>query len=51
MPKKPVANQPICSDGEIRRIDPVWLFDQVPNGFWKEAENRRNYLLWLGHKL
>ena len=50
-PKEPVANQPICPDRRIRLIDPVWVFGTVPSGFWQQPENRRNYLLWLGHKL
>jgi hypothetical protein len=47
----PVGDQPICSEDEIWRIDPVWQFENVPNGFWKKRRNRRNYLLWLGRKL
>ena len=49
--KKPVGDEPICPEDEIRRIDPVWIFPRVPDGFWDERRNRRNYLLWLGHKL
>lgn len=49
--KKPVGVQPICSEREVRLIDPVWVFDTVPSGFWQQPENRRNYLLWLGYKL
>ena len=28
-----------------------WLFHEVPQGFWQEAENRRRYLSWLGVRL
>lgn len=49
--KEPVENQPTCLEEEIVRIDPVWVYRRVPKGFWFELENRRNYLLWLGHKL
>lgn len=28
-----------------------WLFNQVPANWWKYAENRKEYLLWLGEKL
>lgn len=49
--KTPVGDQPICSDRALRLIDPVWLFENSPKGFWAEPKNRRNFLLWLGHKL
>ena len=49
--KKPVGDQPIASAREIRRIDPVWSPGPVPKRFWEVAENRRNYVLWLSHKL
>jgi hypothetical protein len=49
--KKPVADQPICSDDDVRRIDPVWIPGPVPSRFWEDRQNRRNYLLWLGHRL
>jgi hypothetical protein len=49
--KIPVGNQPICPDDAVRRIDPVWVFGPVPKCFWEDRQNRRNYLLWLGHKL
>ena len=49
--KKPVGDQPLCLADEIRRIEPVWRSGRVPNGFWQTRQNRRNYLLWLGHKL
>lgn len=49
--KKPVGKQPICSDRQLRQIDPIWVFDKVPKGFWLEPENRRNYLIWLAHRL
>ncbi len=28
-----------------------WLFSRVPAGFWKKAENRKRYMVWLGKKL
>lgn len=28
-----------------------WLFNQVPANWWKKAENRKEYLQWLGEKL
>ena len=49
--KESVGEQRIASDQEIRRIDPVWLFGSVPNGFWHEPENRRSFLIWLSHRL
>jgi len=35
----------------VKRIDPIWIFGPVPNHFWDDEENRRDYLLWLGHRL
>jgi hypothetical protein len=49
--KVSVGKQKICPDRELRQIDPIWLFGPVPRGFWHTPQNRRNYLLWLGHKL
>jgi len=49
--KKPVGQQPICSEKRINRIDPVWCPGPVPPHFWEDEKNRRNYLLWLAHKL
>ena len=49
--KKPVGNQPICSERTARLIDPVWVVGRVPMRFWEEKQNRRNYLLWLAYKL
>ena len=46
-----VGRQPICSEREVRSIDPVWLFGRVPSHYWEDPKNRRNYLLWLSHKL
>lgn len=28
-----------------------WLFESVPNGFWKSKSNRHWYLIWLGKQL
>lgn len=28
-----------------------WLFNESPNRFWHDAENRRAYMSWLGKKL
>lgn len=41
----------MCSEQRFRRIDPVWYPGPVPKHFWEDRQNRRNYLLWLGHKL
>jgi hypothetical protein len=49
--KKPVGRTPICAPSYARRIDPIWLSGHVPRGFWDDARNRRDYLLWLGYKL
>ena len=49
--KVSVGKQKICPDRELREIDPIWLFGPVPRWFWHAPQNRRNYLLWLGHKL
>jgi hypothetical protein len=49
--KKAVGATEICDESYLRQIDPVWLFGRVPRGFWREEANRRNYLLWLAHKL
>ena len=43
--------KPYPSESALRSINPVWLPGPVPNGFWQEKTNRRNYLLWLGYKL
>jgi len=43
--------KPYPSEATLRSIDPIWLFGRVPNGFWQDETNRRNYLLWLGYKL
>jgi len=29
----------------------AWRFTSVPQSYWRSAENRRNYLLWLGEQL
>ena len=44
----PVGDQPICPDDEVRRIDPVWLLPRAARVLDRQ-QNRRNYLLWLGH--
>ncbi|MGA2068396.1 MAG: hypothetical protein ABSG86_25710 [Thermoguttaceae bacterium] len=49
--KKPVGRTPICDRAYVRRIDPVWLCGPVPHRFWQDPAHRRDYLLWLGHKL
>ena len=49
--KKAVGHTKICPESYARRIDPVWVFGPVPNGFWRKPVNRRNYLLWLAYKL
>jgi hypothetical protein len=49
--KKAVGRTEICPVSYVRRIDPVWVFGPVPHGFWSQQANRRNYLLWLAHKL
>jgi hypothetical protein len=49
--KKPVGDQSIASAREIRQIDPIWSPGPVPKWFWEDPQNRRNYLLWLSHKL
>ncbi len=28
-----------------------WLFDYAPTGFWDDAQNRQQYLTWLGYQL
>ena len=49
--KLPVDHTPICESADIRRIDPIWVDKAVPRGFWRQPQNRRDYLLWLGGKL
>ena len=49
--KLPVDHTPICDSADIRRIDPIWVDKAVPRGFWRQPQNRRDYLLWLGGKL
>ena len=29
----------------------AWLFESVPDGFWKNVENRKSYMKWLGKLL
>jgi hypothetical protein len=49
--KRQVGRQPICSRAQIMRIDPIWCFGRVPRYYWKDAKNRRDFLLWLGNRL
>jgi hypothetical protein len=50
--RKPAAGkQRIYSERQVKLIDPVWVVDRVPRGFWDDEENCRNYLFWLAHKL
>lgn len=49
--KKAVGRTLICRQSYLRRIDPIWIFGPVPHGFWHDRTNRRNYLVWLAHKL
>jgi hypothetical protein len=49
--KKVVGDQPICTEDEVRRIDPVWIPGPAPWRYWEDRHNRRNYLLWLGWNL
>lgn len=46
--KQSVGRQPIPS---AHQIDPVWCPGPVPPRFWQHEEHRRDYLLWLAHKL
>lgn len=50
-PKIPVGDQPICTEQEYCRIDPLWLIHSVPGRYWENRENRRKYLLWLCYRL
>ncbi len=50
--KPPAGRQRICSEQQVKLIDPVWAVGPVRRkGFWDDAENCRNYLFWLAHKL
>jgi len=49
--KKPVGRTPIGDPSYLRRIDPVWVHGPVRCRFWEDRAHRRDYLLWLGHKL
>jgi hypothetical protein len=49
--KKPVGRTPICDPAYLRRIDPVWMPGPVPPRFWEDPAHRRDYLLWVGHRL
>jgi hypothetical protein len=50
--KPPAGRQRICSERQIKLIDPVWVVGPVRRrGLWDDEENCRNYLLWLAHKL
>ena len=48
---KPVDDTPICDRAYLRRIDPVWMPGRVPKYFWEDVAHRRDYLLWLAHRL
>ncbi len=48
---KPVDATPICDPADLRRIDPVWGSGHLPPHFWEEVAHRRDYLLWLSHRL
>ena len=50
--KPPAGRQRICSEQQVKLIDPIWVVGPVRRkGFWDDAENCRNYLFWLAHKL
>ncbi len=49
--KKPVDRTPICDPAYLRRIDPVWMPGPVPFRFWQDRTHRRDYLIWLAHRL
>ncbi len=49
--KKAVGRTLICNPTYVRRIDPIWCPGPVPRGFWDEASHRRDYLIWLAHRL
>ncbi|MGA2620744.1 MAG: hypothetical protein ABSF26_24230 [Thermoguttaceae bacterium] len=49
--KKPVDRTPICDPAYLRRIDPIWVHNRVPKGFWSDPHHRRDFLLWIGKKL
>ena len=46
--KKKVGSQRFCTERQFKLIDPVWVNSQVPNHFWQDIHNRRNFLRWLG---
>ena len=48
--KKPVDRAPLCDPAYVRRIDPLWVPGPVPSRFWEVGANRRDYLLWVGHR-
>ncbi len=49
--KPPAGRQRICSDYQFRQIDPIWMPGPVPQNWWDDDDNCRNYLYWLAHKL
>ena len=48
---KLVDDSPIFDADYLRQIDSVWVRDAVPSRFWKVAEHRHDYLLWLAGRL
>ena len=49
--KQPADSRPMCSERDVKLIDPIWIAGQVPAQFWEDRHNRRSYLLWLGWRL
>jgi hypothetical protein len=48
---KPVDDSPFCDPAYLRRIDPRWMPGPAPKYFWEDLQHRRDFLLWLGHRL
>jgi hypothetical protein len=47
-----VGRQRICSEQQVKLIDPIWIVGPVRRrGFWDDEENCRNYLYWLADTL
>ena len=44
--KMAVGDQPICTEDEFRRIDPVWMPGPVPARFWETATTAA--ITWCG---
>ena len=50
--RPPAGRQRICTERQVKLIDPIWVVGPVRRrGFWDDEENCRNYLFWLAHKL